>query len=75
MLDIDLSCSEWRARLLREQHERNIHFFRALAKKIRWSRARGKRSGGNGNHRPHLKKDVVKIHYTPTFDLEPFFVG
>ncbi len=30
-------------RLLREQHERKIHFFRALAKKISWSRARGKR--------------------------------
>lgn len=35
-------------RLLREQHERKIHFFRALAKKISWSRARGKRPW-NGN--------------------------
>ena len=35
-------------RLLREQHEWKIHFFRALAKKISWSRARGKRPW-NGN--------------------------
>ena len=35
-------------RLLREQRERKIHFFRTLAKKNSWSRARGKRPW-NGN--------------------------
>ena len=34
ILDIDLSCSEWRVRLLREQHERKIHFFAPSRKKL-----------------------------------------
>ena len=45
-------------RLLREQHERKIHFFRALAKKISWSRARGKRPR-NGNQFRIRKKIII----------------
>ena len=45
-------------RLLREQHERKIHFFRAPAKKISWSRARGKRPW-NGNQFRICKKIII----------------
>ena len=47
-------------RLLRGQHERKIHFFRALAEKISWSRARGKRPW-NGNQFRILKKSSFSI--------------
>jgi len=35
------------------------------------SHAREKRRGGNGNHRPNSKKDVVVIFYNPTLEIEP----
>ena len=47
-------------RLLRGQHKRKIHFFRALAKKISWSRARGKRPW-NGNQFRIRKKSSFSI--------------
>ena len=47
-------------RLLREQHERKIHFFRALAKKISWSRARGKRPWNGNQFRIRKKSSFLK---------------
>ena len=61
-------------RLLREQHERKIHFFRALAKKISWSRARGKRPWNGNQFRIRKKSSFSSRRKMMIFVLsQPFF--